>query len=134
MLFDGGVTHQLAAGEDRRDGQYVQRVGRRPVGIAGQEQVAGLHGVGADEFNGLLQAVIIAAGEDGQAGRFGQHAAVFVVYAEAEVPHFVDDRAVGGAHEVAFHLARGGEQKIVDDLGGDGVQSAHGNSGGRCSD
>ena len=122
VLLDGRIAHQFTAGEDGRDGQHVQRMRRGPVGIAGQQQVAGLQVLFADELDSLHQAVVIPAREDGQAGRLRQHSAFPVINTEAEIAQFVDHRAVRGAHEVAFHLARGGEQVVVDDLYCDGIK------------
>ena len=41
VLFDGGITDQLTASEDGRNGQHIQRMSGGPVRIIGEDQIAG---------------------------------------------------------------------------------------------
>ena len=108
--------------EDGGEGQHIHRMSGRPVGVGSEDEVTGFEVFDADEFHGFLESVVIAAGEDGQAGCFGQQAAVLVINAEAKVADFIDDGGIGGAHEVAFHLPRRREVIIMYDLDGDRIQ------------
>ena len=79
----------------------------------------------AEEFDHFVQPVIITAGKHGQARRLGQQPAFPVIQAEAEIMHLVYQGAVGGAHQVAVHLARRRQQVIVYYFYRDGIDFCH---------
>src|SRR5690606_85683 len=58
-------------------------------------------------------------------GRLGHHVAVLVEEPDAEVQNFVDDRVVGGPHQVDLHLVGRSHEPVLDDFQRHRIDGAH---------
>src|SRR5690606_27838690 len=83
------------------------------------------HGVGTEKLDRLLDAVVVRARGDGQAGGVRDDAAVGVVESDPVVVDLIDHGVVGGPAEVSGHLVGTGDECMPDDLESDGVLHAY---------
>ena len=75
-----------------------------------------MHFLFPQELDRLLQAEIVAAGEDGNPWGVGHTVAVGVVQADAVVVDLVYDCVVGGPAQISGHLLGDGEQAVTDNF------------------
>ena len=116
--------HDLAVVKDRQREDHVVEMAAHDVGVVGQQNVAGLDAVGSVELELRFDRIGEAANEHRQTEADRDRVAVRIEEADGVVERFVDDRIVGGPHEVRFHLIGDRDQRVADDLGGDRIVSS----------
>ena len=125
VLLDSREAHQGLLMENGRHSQHIQDVRGTPVRVIQQNEIPRVEILATHEVHHLLQTIVIAPREYGQARCFGQQPALVVINAQSEVMNFVDDGAVGSTNQVALHFPRSRQQIVVDDFNQNGISTTH---------
>src|SRR5262245_11515782 len=91
------------------------------VAVVGEQNISGLDVLLPPVGDLRLDRVREAADEHGQAEANGDGVAISVEEADGKVLGLVDNRTVGGTHEVRLHLTGDGDDGAADDFGGERI-------------